>query len=109
MTTCGVLLSRGIGRLSAAPVHERDPDLDARFEAQVLLAHVLGLNRARLLSHPESQCSASQVRHYEDLLARRAGGEPVAYLVGHREFWSLELAVGPAVLVPRPETELLVE
>ncbi len=112
MTTpsCGDLLARGVQRLQAAPGQQtHDPNLDARLDAQVLLAHVLGVTRGRLLSHPEAPCSAAQALQYEELLGRRAAGVPLAYLVGHREFWSLELAVNPGVLVPRPETELLVE
>jgi release factor glutamine methyltransferase len=108
-TTCGALLAHGVQRLQAAAAALRDPNLDARLDAQVLLAHVLGVTRGRLLSHPEASCSTQEALAYEQLLERRAGGEPLAYLLGHREFWSLELAVGPAVLVPRPETELLVE
>jgi release factor glutamine methyltransferase len=108
--SCGALLAEGVQQLQAgAGGHTSDPNLDARLDAQLLLAHVLGITRARLLSHPEAPCSAAQVTKYRELLARRASGEPLAYLVGHRGFWSLELAVGPAVLVPRPETELLVE
>ena len=70
---------------------------------------MLDVPRARLSSHPELAVDATAVEHYRRLLLRRAGGEPVAYLTGRREFWSLELTVTPAVLVPRPETELLVE
>jgi release factor glutamine methyltransferase len=108
-TACGALLEHGVRQLQAAAAGRRDPNLDARLEAQVLLAHVLGVTRGRLASHPESPCSEQQALRYGELLGRRAAGEPVAYLVGHREFWSLDLSVGPAVLVPRPETELLVE
>jgi release factor glutamine methyltransferase len=108
-STWGSLLAQGVEQLQAAAERTPDPNLDARLDAQVLLAHVLGVPRARLTSHPEAPCSAQQVVQYEQLLGRRAAGEPVAYLVGHREFWSLELAVGPEVLIPRPETELLVE
>ncbi|MBS0578498.1 MAG: peptide chain release factor N(5)-glutamine methyltransferase [Proteobacteria bacterium] len=110
MTTCGALLTRGIERLGVGPQPghpESRPD--ARLDAQLLLAHVLGVERSRLLSHPEAPCSDEQVRLYQGLLERRAAGEPLAYLLGRREFWSLELAVSSAVLVPRPETELLVE
>jgi release factor glutamine methyltransferase len=110
--THGELLTQGVQRLRAAWGQSRtaaDANLDARLDAQVLCAHVLGIARARLLSHPEAPCTADQVLRYQRLLERRAAGEPLAYLLGHREFWSLDLAVGPAVLVPRPETELLVE
>jgi release factor glutamine methyltransferase len=81
----------------------------ARLEAQLLLAHVLAVPRAQLHSHPEAPADASQAALYRRLLERRAAGEPLAYLTGRREFWSLDLAVTPAVLIPRPETELLVE
>ncbi len=111
MTTipCGALLEQGVQQLQAGAGSARDPNLDARFDAQVLLAEVLGMTRGRVLSHPETACDAQQSARYLELVARRAAGEPLAYLVGRREFWSLELGVGPAVLVPRPETELLVE
>ena len=83
---------------------------DARREAEVLLADALGRNRAWLAAHadePILDCEATD--RYEAHLVRRAHGEPVAYLLGRQEFWSLVLAVGPAVLVPRPDTELVVE
>jgi release factor glutamine methyltransferase len=110
-TSCGALLAHGVQQLQAAAAggHTHDADLDARLDAQLLLAHILGVTRARLVSHPEAPCGAQDAARYDELLGRRAAGEPLAYLVGHREFWSLDLAVGPAVLVPRPETELLVE
>jgi len=103
--TVAALLGEAAGRLRAGPAPQASPDLDA----QLLLAHVLGVPRARLGSHPESAVPPDEVRRFRALLARRALGEPLAYLTGTREFWSLPLAVGPAVLVPRPESELLVE
>jgi release factor glutamine methyltransferase len=78
-------------------------------DAQVLLAHVLGTSRARLISHADEERSETERAAYERLIEKRASGEPVAYVVGFKEFWSLRLAVSRAVLVPRPETELLVE
>jgi release factor glutamine methyltransferase len=81
----------------------------ASLDAEVLLAHVLGTNRASLVAAPELMLAPSQAEALEGLALRRIGGEPVAYLTGRREFWSLELEVTPAVLVPRPETELVVE
>jgi release factor glutamine methyltransferase len=74
----------------------------------VLLAHVLSVARARLRSHPEEPVR-ERVGEDRALIVRRAAGEPLAYLTGTQEFWSLPLAVSRAVLVPRPETELLVE
>jgi release factor glutamine methyltransferase len=75
----------------------------------VLLRHVLGVSRAALLAHPELLISESDWRRYRRLLRRRAAGEPVAYLTGRREFMGLEFHVNRHVLIPRPETELLVE
>lgn len=85
------------------------PAANASLEAQLLLAHVLAVSRAQLHAHPEATANAAQAALYRQLLERRAAGEPLAYLTGRREFWSLDLAVTPAVLIPRPETELLVE
>jgi release factor glutamine methyltransferase len=78
-------------------------------DAAVLLASVLGVQRSRLISHPDMALAKDAVRRYESLIARRASGEPLAYLTGVKEFWSLPLIVNPAVLIPRPESELLVE
>jgi release factor glutamine methyltransferase len=78
-------------------------------DAEVLLAAVLGKSRAFLRSHGENRLGPSERSRYQALLTRRRNGEPVAYLTGLREFWSQQLEVGPGVLVPRPETELLVE
>jgi release factor glutamine methyltransferase len=80
-----------------------------RLDASVLLCHVLDCPRSFLLSHPESPLLPAQAIAFEALVDRRARGEPVAYLTGTKEFWSLDLQVTPDVLVPRPETELLVE
>ena len=96
-------LLTGAGREAAAA--PAGPGLDA----EVLLAHVLEVSRARLRSHPEAAVERARQQRFLELLARRARGEPLAYLTGHREFWSLGLTVTPAVLIPRPETELLVE
>ena len=81
----------------------------AGLDAELLLAHVLNVPRARFRSHPEDVPAAGARALYLDLIERRARGEPHAYIVGYRDFWTLKLAVTPAVLVPRPETELLVE
>ena len=78
-------------------------------EASVLLAHVLGISRTQLRTRPEQALRADQQQAFFDLIARRKAGEPVAYLIGHREFWSLDLLVNKHTLIPRPETELLVE
>lgn len=81
----------------------------ARLDAQILLAHILGVDRSALYAHPERVLSPEQEQRYRDLLARRAQGEPVAYLTGHKEFFGLDFLVDRRVLIPRPETELLVE
>lgn len=102
----GSVLATGAQRLrAAADSSATSPALDA----EVLLAHALAVPRARLRSHPEAPADPRRIPHYLELIERRAAGEPLAYLTGWREFWSLTLAVTPAVLVPRPETELLVE
>ncbi|MBW8756481.1 MAG: peptide chain release factor N(5)-glutamine methyltransferase [Burkholderiales bacterium] len=80
-----------------------------RLDAQLLLAHVLGQSRSWLLAHGDDALPAGHAAAYGALVARRAAGEPFAYLVGQREFHGLTLAVAPAVLVPRPDTETLVD
>jgi release factor glutamine methyltransferase len=80
-----------------------------QLDAELLLTQVLGARRVRLKSHAEEERSDAERLAFQSLVARRATGEPIAYIVGFREFWSLRLAVSRAVLVPRPETELLVE
>jgi release factor glutamine methyltransferase len=97
------LLDEGVARLA------RTSD-EPRREAEVLLGAALGRSRAWLLANPGERvldCEATD--RYEAFITRRARGEPVAYLLGEKEFWSLPLRVGPGVLVPRPETELVVE
>lgn len=80
-----------------------------RLDAEVLVMHVTGLTRAQLITRAAEPLTPDPQSRLEALLARRARGEPIAYLTGAREFWSMELRVTPAVLIPRPETELLVE
>jgi release factor glutamine methyltransferase len=82
---------------------------DGATEAALLLRHLLGVSRAWLHTWPEHMLTPEQAGRYEALVERRAGGEPLAYITGHREFWSLDLAVTPATLIPRPDTETLVE
>ena len=78
-------------------------------DARVLLAHVLDCDRAWLVAHGGDPLTREQAQAFFALAKRRRDGEPVAYLTGRREFWGLDLAVTPAVLIPRPETETLVE
>ena len=80
-----------------------------RLDAELLLAHVLGITRERLYAAPERVLIADERSRFESLVERRAAGEPVAYLTGHKAFRALDLRVGPEALVPRPETETLVE
>ncbi|MEJ2789997.1 MULTISPECIES: peptide chain release factor N(5)-glutamine methyltransferase [unclassified Pseudoxanthomonas] len=87
----------------------RLPGPDARHEAEHLLLHVLGRDRAWLFAHGDDALPAESAAAFEDLLARRMVGEPLAYLLGQRGFWTLDLQVSPATLIPRPETERLVE
>ena len=87
-------------------------DLDAssaRIEVQCLLQAILKVNRAYLLTHPERVLNTDETANYGALLERRMQGEPIAYLVGEREFYGLNFKVTPATLIPRPDTELLVE
>lgn len=93
-----------IGHALAA-ARRRIDSLDAR----VLLSHALGRDAAYLIAHTDDVLSPEQERAFEALVARRSAGEPVAYLTARREFYGLEFRVTPAVLIPRPETELLVE
>jgi len=81
----------------------------ARLDAELLLEYVTGLSRTDFRAAPERELPAAAGWSFQQLLRRRLQGEPVAYIRGHQEFWSLLLEVSPAVLIPRPETELVVE
>jgi release factor glutamine methyltransferase len=81
----------------------------ARLDVELLMGHVLGKSRAELYSASDQSLEPAQQASFINLVSRRHEGRPVAYLVGHREFWSLEIAVTQDTLIPRPETELLVE
>jgi release factor glutamine methyltransferase len=102
--TWGQSLAWGVERLRAGASGDT-PDLDA----QTLLAHTLGVSRATLLAYPERKLTHEQVVTVVCLVERRLAHEPVAYLVGHKEFMGLDFAVDGRALIPRPETELLVE
>ncbi|MCU0840884.1 MAG: peptide chain release factor N(5)-glutamine methyltransferase [Thiobacillaceae bacterium] len=82
---------------------------EARLEARVLAAHALGVNRAWLVAHGREALAGDRAEAVAALVDRRAAGEPVAYILGEREFFGLALRVTPDVLIPRPETELLVQ
>jgi release factor glutamine methyltransferase len=96
-------LREGISRLRDARVPSH------ALAAELLLMHSLAHDRAWLYSHPECVVEARDAQRYFALLARRAGGEPTQYLTGKQEFWGLEFEVNPHVLIPRPETEHVVE
>lgn len=94
-------LAAARARLAQSP----SPGLDA----EVLVAHALGRSRTFLHAWPEAELPSGARAHLDELVARRAAGDPVAYILGQREFWSLDFEIGPEVLIPRPETEDLVE
>jgi release factor glutamine methyltransferase len=96
--SAGVTVRRALAQSGLVPL-----------DAQVLLAHVLGKNRAWLVAHADEALSRERGDAFFALVRRRHEGVPVAYLTGEREFWGLSLQVSPAVLIPRPETETLVE
>ena len=102
MTTIAESLRCAVQRLKR---HSESPRLDA----ELLLGKVMGLSRAALIARGNESVGQDSVRNFADLISRREGGAPIAYLTGRSEFWSLPLTVTPAVLVPRPETEALVE
>ena len=93
----------------AAARDELSGQMEAGREAEILLSHAAGISRSQLLAYPERLLTLEQHGVFRTLLGRRRNGEPVAYLTGCREFWSLPLKVTPATLVPRAETETLVE
>jgi release factor glutamine methyltransferase len=96
-------LASAVDRLESADVGS------PRMNAEVLLMFVLGVNRAYLYAHPERELTAEEEARYDEVLAQRATGMPSQYITGHQEFWGLDFVVTPAVLIPRPETEHLVE
>lgn len=95
-TTIGNAITQAQRRIDAA-------------EARILLGHMVKRDAAYFIAHPDATLSEAEHRAFEALVVRRAAGEPVAYLTGVREFYSLSFKVSPAVLIPRPETELLVD
>lgn len=103
--TIAALLAQGIRRLEDTG----DAWAHPRLEAELLLAQALKTSRALIMTSPDDVADEAGADTYRELIDRRAAGEPLAYILGSREFWSLRLNVSPAVLVPRPETELLVE
>jgi len=102
-----VTVSEGL-RAGADLLHKAGID-SARLDAEVLLRHVLGVEKAEFYLGFDAALDATAERDFQMLLLRRARREPVAYITGRKEFWSLDFVVTPQVLIPRPETELLVE
>lgn len=96
-------LTSAIDHLSAA--HVGSP----RMNAELLLMFTLGCNRAYLYAHPERELSSDEQARYDEAIAQRSRGIPAQYITGHQEFWGMDLIVSPAVLIPRPETEHVVE
>jgi len=107
-TTVDVLLAKGEVRLAACGIES------ARLDAELLLAHALRIDRARLAARlgsggrPGAEVPEREAAVFRGLVKRRALREPIAYILGSKEFWSLDMEVTPAVLIPRPETEVLV-
>lgn len=95
--------------LAAATLRLAGSSDSARADAEILLSHQLACTRAQLFLHARETLNARDAEAYEQALRRRLRAEPVAYITGEQGFWTLTLAVTPAVLIPRPETELLVE
>jgi release factor glutamine methyltransferase len=102
-------MTRVAGVLAALRERLEAASPSAALDAELLVAHVLGAGRPALAADPARTLAPAEMLALESLARRRLAGEPVAYLTGRREFWSLELEVTPDVLVPRPETELVVE
>lgn len=102
MTTIGQALQDARERLK--PV-----STSVSLDVQLLLAEVLGCNRAHVIAHPEKPLTSEQAAQYEQWVTRREQGEPIAYILGRRAFYDREFIVTPDVLIPRPETELLLE
>jgi len=96
-------LTDAIARLTAAQVPS------PRLNAELLLMFTLSCDRAYLFAHPERELTAEEQSRYGEVLARRAHGVPAQYITGHQEFWGMDFIVSPAVLIPRPETEHVIE
>src|ERR1700722_8190703 len=96
-------LKQGMAELRAAAISSHT------LAVEVLLMHVLGRDRGWMYSHHDEILDVTTTQEYSALIARRAAGEPTQYLIGHQEFWGLDFEVTPAVLIPRPETEHIIE
>jgi release factor glutamine methyltransferase len=96
-------LAAAVGQLTSAGVPS------PRMNAELLIMFTLDCDRAYLYAHPERELTNDEMRRYDEALARRSTGVPAQYITGHQEFWGMDLIVSPAVLIPRPETEHVVE
>jgi release factor glutamine methyltransferase len=96
-------LNSALARLTTA--HVGSP----RMNAELLLMFTLSCDRAHLYAHPERELTREEQAHYDEAIGQRAGGFPAQYITGHQEFWGMDLIVSPAVLIPRPETEHVIE
>jgi len=103
------VVTRGEARVRALTVLRAAGVPSSALDADVLLAHVAGVGKEVLVAHPNAELPRDAARRYDALVARRAAGEPVAYLRGYKEFYGVTLGVDRRVLVPRPETETLVD
>ena len=95
--------------IAAATERLRTVSDSPRLDAEILLCRTINMPRSYLFAHPEDELDEASLQRLDDTVMRRVNGEPMAYITGVKEFWSLELLVTPATLVPRPETEILVE
>lgn len=102
-------LSIAHATLEAARALRRAGVAEARLDAALLLAHIIGCDRAFLIAHAEDELQAADVARFREFVERRAAGEPLQYITGRQEFFGLDFVLTPDVLIPRPETELLVE
>jgi release factor glutamine methyltransferase len=106
MTSIRAVLLQAQAQLNDASLLDA---IDARYESQLLLQHALKVNRAWLIAHENDDVAIDIQHEFNTLIQRRIGGEPIAYILGNREFYGLNLTVTPATLIPRPDTETLVE
>jgi release factor glutamine methyltransferase len=109
MMTIREAIEQAVQQLTRARQQSHLPVENPRLDAQILLGHILSKERSYLYMFPDQELDAAQEACWQDVLARRVRGEPVAYLTGHKEFYGLDFVVDRRVLIPRPETELLVE
>jgi release factor glutamine methyltransferase len=106
MPSIRAVLQQAQAQLNEAPLLDA---IDSRYESQLLLQHVLKVNRAWLIAHENDDLAADIQHGFNTLIQRRIDGEPIAYILGSREFYGLNLAVTLATLIPRPDTEILVD